>query len=102
MFFAERIDLGANFIANATCFLQALLVRAGEFRRIVKRPVQPSSDASKNWTTFSLDVTTHCHHKLEYLSGCPNVENALRCALRDIDSELQKRFHDQRIDRAWF
>jgi hypothetical protein len=39
MFFAERIDLGTDLIADVTCSLQALLVRAGEFRRVVKRPV---------------------------------------------------------------
>src|SRR6266545_6224123 len=102
VFFAERIDPGTNLIADSACSCQPFLVRAREFGRIVERPVQPGSDASKNWTTFSLNVTTHCHHKWEYLSGCPNVENALRCVLRDINSELQKRFHDQRIDCAWF
>jgi hypothetical protein len=39
MFFAERIDPGTNLIANATRFLQAFFVSAGEFGRIVKRPV---------------------------------------------------------------
>src|SRR5882762_7997987 len=101
MFFAERIDLGTNLIANATCSLQTLLVCAGEFRRIGKRPVQPGSDAWENWATFSFSFATHGHHELEYLSRLPNIENALR-RLRDIDSEFVKRLDDQWIDCARF
>jgi len=44
----KRIDLAANLIANATRFLQALLVRAGEFRRIVERPVNRVVTPGKN------------------------------------------------------
>jgi hypothetical protein len=59
--------------------------------------VQPGSDAGKNWTTFSLGLATHRHDKLEYLSGYPNIENALRRVHRNIDSELLKRLHGQRM-----
>src|SRR3954453_14440098 len=102
MFFAERIDLGANLIANATRFLQALIVRASEFRRIIERPVQSGSDSWKNRTTFTFRFATHRHHELEYLSRLPNVENALRRIFRDIDPEFAKCLHSQWIDRAGF
>src|SRR5438067_11434847 len=58
-------------------FLQALLVRAGEFGRIVQRPVQSAGDSWNNRTTFTFGFATHRHHELEYLSRLPNVENAL-------------------------
>jgi len=102
MFFAERIDLGANLIANATCSLQAFLVCPREFRRIVEWPMQPSGDCRENRTPSSLGLATNCYYKLKHLSRLPNIENALRCVLGDINSELQKRFHDQWIDGAWF
>ncbi len=88
MFFAERIDPGTDLIADATCSLQSSLVRPGEFGRIVKRPVQASSDARKNRTTFSLGFAANRHDELEYLSRFPNIENTLRCVPGDIDSEF--------------
>src|SRR5205814_9736191 len=102
MFFADRIDLAAHLLANATRFLQALLVRAAEFRKLVERPVQPGSDSWKNRATFSFGFATHRHHELEYLSRLPNIENAPRRILRDIDSEFAKCLHNQWIDRAGF
>ena len=100
MFVAERIDPGTDLIADSTCPLQAFLVGPCEFGRIVKWPVQPSSYAVENWTTFSLGLTANRHHELEYLSGFPNVEDALRYVLRDIDSEFLKRLNGQWIDCA--
>src|SRR5438552_507331 len=83
-----------DLIADATYSLQLFLVRAREFGRIVKRPVQASSDARKNRTTFSLGFAANRHDELEYLSRFPNIENALRCVHRDIDSDLLKCLHN--------
>src|SRR5437867_1591443 len=102
MFFAERIDPGTDLVADTTGSLQPLLVSTGEFGRIVKRPVQASSDARKNRTTFRFSFATHGHDELEYLSRLPNIEDAPRRILRDIDSEFVKRLHDEWIDCAWF
>lgn len=93
MFFAERSDPGANLIADLTHPFQPYLACTGEFRGIVEGPVQPASNAGKNWTTFSFGFATDRHHKLKYLSGDPNIEGTLRRVLRYVDFELPKRLH---------
>ena len=68
MLLAKRIYFRADLIADPTCFFQPFLARPGEFRRVVKRPMQPSSYAGKNRAPFSFSFATHHYHELEQLA----------------------------------
>ena len=68
MFVAERIDLCADLIADTTCSLQPFLACASETGRIVKRPVQLSSDACKNGTTLGFGFAADRYYKRKYLA----------------------------------
>src|SRR5205823_12175166 len=46
-------------------FLPTVPRASGEFRRVVKRPMQPSSYAGKNRAPFSFSFATHHYHELE-------------------------------------
>jgi len=81
MFLAERIDPGVDLVAHVTGFLQSFRVRAGELRRIIKRPMQSRRYTCKNWTTLGLGFTANGDHELEDLARFPNIENPLRFVL---------------------
>src|ERR1700730_2520110 len=73
VFFTKPIDLLVNLIAHSSGFFQSLFVRPGEFRRIVKGPVQTSGYAWKNWTPFGFGFTADRYDKLEHLAWLPNI-----------------------------
>ena len=91
-----------DLIADATCSLQLFLVRAREFGRIVKRPVQASSDARKNRTTLGSALVADSDYVGEQFAQFENIEYGLSLILRNIDPDLAHCFDGQRVERSRF
>ena len=96
------MDPGVYLVANVTCSLESFFVRTDEFRRIIERPMKTLRDAGEDRTTLRLSFAANGNDVIEHLTGFPYIGNALRPVVRNVDSNLLKRFDDERIDCAWF
>src|SRR5436305_253711 len=102
MFLAEGIYFRVNLVPNPACPLEFFFRCPPEFRGIVERPLQASSDTGKYRTTFSLSFATNRDDVLKDLTRFPHIKNPLGFVFGDVDLNFPQRLDHERIDCARF
>ena len=100
LFVAELPDFSIDLLQDFARSFQFVLVRARQFRRIGKRPMQTRGHTGKDRATLRLCFTANGDDKWKKLTRFENVKHGLRSVSRNVDPDFSQGLHRQRIQFA--